>query len=99
MKIPSHSGSIFFNYKKIFLTVLQAVCDANYRFTVIEVGGYGRQSDGVTFQSLHLFKFISKKQLNVPTKQCLLHTQIHMPFVFIKDEAYPLQENHIVDKL
>lgn len=90
---PSHSGSMFFNYKKFFSIVLQAVCDANYRFSVVEVGGYGRQSDGGTFQSSALFKLLSKKQLNIPTEQCLPHTEISMPFVFIADEAYPLQEN------
>ncbi|XP_050292833.1 uncharacterized protein LOC126733542 [Anthonomus grandis grandis] len=93
IKCPSHSGSMFFNYKKFFSIVLQAVCDANYRFTVIEVRGYGRQSDGGTFQSSAFSKLLSKKQLNVPTEQSLPHTQIRMPFVFIADEAYPLQEN------
>lgn len=93
IKCPSHSGSMFYNYKKFFSIVLQAVCDANYKFSVIEVGGYGRQSDGGTFQSSALFKLLSKKQLNIPTEQCLPHTQIRMPFVFIADEAYPLQEN------
>ena len=53
------------------------------------MGGYGRHSDGGTFGQIS-FK---KKQLNMPTEQCQLHTQIHMPFVFIADEAYPLRKN------
>lgn len=44
-------------------------------------------------QSSALFKLLSKKQLNLPTEQCLPHTQIRMQFVFMADEAYPLQVN------
>lgn len=93
MVCPSHSGSMYFNYKKFFSLVLQAVCDANYRFTIIDVGGYGRQSDGGTFQSSSMFKLLSKNHLNIPEDECLPNTPIRMPFVFIADEAYPLQYN------
>jgi len=36
----------FFNYKKTFYFVLLALVDADYRFTYIEVGDFGRASDG-----------------------------------------------------
>jgi len=48
IRCPPHSGSMFNNYKKYFSIVLQGVADANCKFIAIEVGGYGKQSDGGT---------------------------------------------------
>lgn len=46
IKCPAHSGSMYFNYKKTFSIVLQGVADDHYKFLFIDVGGFGKQSDG-----------------------------------------------------
>nr|CAH7754475.1 unnamed protein product [Callosobruchus chinensis] len=45
IKYPSHSGSMFFNYKHYFSIVLQGLVDDHYRFISIDVGGYGKQKN------------------------------------------------------
>lgn len=87
---PNNSGSMFFNYKKYFSIVLQGVADASYKFITVDVGGYGKQSDGGTFQASDLYKLLNNKQLDIPEPSNLPQTNIKTPFVLIGDEAYPL---------
>nr|CAI5849742.1 unnamed protein product [Callosobruchus analis] len=74
---PKNSGSMYYNYKSFYSVVLQGVADANYKFIAVDVGGYGKQSDGGTFQASDFYEFLTRKN----TKAL---------FVFISDEAYPL---------
>lgn len=48
----THFGTMYYNYKHFFSISLQGVSDANYKFIFIDVGAYGKQSDGGTFQLL-----------------------------------------------
>ena len=56
IQAPARSGSNFFNYKKCFSIVLLAVCNANYEFTLVDIGEAGRQSNGGVYSSKQLPK-------------------------------------------
>ena len=73
IKCPPHSGSMYFNYKHFFSIVLQGVADDHYRFTCIDVGGYGKHSDSGTFKASSLGVLLDANKLDLPCS-CLLYT-------------------------
>lgn len=88
---PPRSGSQYYNYKHFFSLVLQAVSDADYKFSVIEIGGRGRQSDGGTFHFSKLNELFTNNRFNLPPPKTLPGSNILCPHVLVGDEAYPLK--------
>ena len=91
MKTPSLSGSLYWNYKGYPSIVFIAVVDAFSRYTVIKVGAYGSSSDGGIFQNTRFYQQLSENTLNVPMDNPIPGTDTVMPYVFIGDEAFPLE--------
>lgn len=48
---PKHAGSMFWNYKQRDSIVLLAVCDAAYKFILVDIGQPGSNSDGGIWDS------------------------------------------------
>lgn len=88
---PFNSGSLYFNYKKTFSIVLLALVDANYRFIAVDIGSYGKNSDGGIFANSKLGKCLARDKLNVPGERKLPNTDTVMPHVIVGDEAFPLK--------
>ena len=102
MQAPTNAGSTFFNYKGTHSIVLLAVCDAHYRFLVVDVGDKGRQSDGGVFSNSEFGQALENQSLPLPSS-CPLPgttpTSLPLPFVFVADEAFPLKENLLPSQL
>ena len=94
MQAPNNSGSLHFNYKKTHSIVLLAVVDANYNFIIVDVGAYGRQSDASVFANSAFGKKLKNNKLPLPEEKPLPRTMgPQMPFIFVGDEAFPLQQH------
>lgn len=89
-EVPSKLRLHVFNYKNFFSVVLQAAVDARYKFIAIDVGGYGKQSDGGTFQASGLYQSVMDKTIILPDPAPLPQSDVVAPYVFVADEAYPL---------
>lgn len=93
IQCPPNSGSQYFCYKGTFSVVLLALCDGRYRFTFVDIGGYGRQSDGGTLASSALGKALAEETINFPEATFLPGTDTLCPHVIVADEAFPQRIN------
>ena len=93
IQCPPRGGSKYFNYKKFHSIVLMAVVNANYEFTMVDVGDYGRLSDGSVFGSCDLGIAIEQQRLNMPPPRVLPGSNVKFPYVFVGDDAFPLKTN------
>lgn len=95
MRAPKNSGSLFYNYKGTFSTVLLAISDARYRIIYADVGSYGGQSDGGIFDRSDFKKALESGQLHLPEPARLNKSAFIAPYFFIADAAFPLLPNLI----
>ncbi|KAL1268540.1 hypothetical protein QQF64_033903 [Cirrhinus molitorella] len=87
-----NSGSLFYNYKGTYSVVLLAVVDAQYCFRVVDVGSYGRTSDGGALANSTFGQSFRNGTLGLP-QDALLPGAEHLgpqPHVFVANEAFPL---------
>ncbi|MGH0160334.1 UNVERIFIED_CONTAM: hypothetical protein FKN15_068990 [Acipenser sinensis] len=70
-----------------------ALVDADYRFCVIQVGDFGRTSDGGVFASSALGRGMEVKTMNVLSDTYLPGAEqlCKMPYVIVGDAAFPLK--------
>ncbi|XP_051156182.1 uncharacterized protein LOC127278490 [Leptopilina boulardi] len=93
MQAQPHSGSINFNYKHHHSLNLLAVCDADYKFIAIDVGGRGRESDGGVLRKSNLGEMIFEGSLNLPPPSEIFPGGPVVPYYCVADEAFPLHPN------
>ena len=72
-----------------------AVCDAKYKFTLVDLEDTGRQSDGSVNTKSHLGYAIENGLLDIPQPSKLPQSERMLPYVFIGDDAFGLK-NHLM---
>lgn len=65
IKCPKKSGSTYFSYLKKFSIVLLAIVDPEYKFICIDVGGYGKNSDGGIFEASSMGRKFANGNMNI----------------------------------
>ncbi|KAJ4942921.1 hypothetical protein JOQ06_005433 [Pogonophryne albipinna] len=92
---PANSGSLYFNYKSSHSLVLLAVVDAQYLFRVVDVGGFGRSSDGGSLRNSAFGESLRDGSLQLPPDTVIPGAERLglLAHVFVGDEAFPLLDN------
>ncbi|KAK5898234.1 hypothetical protein CgunFtcFv8_015670 [Champsocephalus gunnari] len=95
IQAPANSGSLYFNYKSTHSLVLLAVVDAQYLFRVVDVGGFGRSSDGGSLRNSAFGEGLRDGSLQLPPDTLIPAAERLglLPHVFVGDEAFPLLDN------
>nr|XP_050031089.2 uncharacterized protein LOC126527339 [Dermacentor andersoni] len=93
IEAPGNSGTLFHDYKGHFSTILLAVCDARYRFTLADIGECGSRGDAGLFGECHIGQKQNDGQLGIPPDSKVPGAPMKLPYVFLGDETFPLLKN------
>lgn len=88
---PKLSGSLFYNYKNSFSSLVLAMCDSNYKFIYVDIGSAGREGDASVFTQSKLFKALEEDSLHIPPPHLIPGSQTTLPHVIVGDEAFPMR--------
>ena len=91
IQAPPKSGSNFFNYKHFFSIVLQGVADSDLKFIAVEVGAFGKESDGGIFARSDTKLYFEQNSMGLPDTVPLPDSSASIPYVLLGDAAYPLK--------
>lgn len=90
---PPNGGSQYYNFKGRHSIVFLAACDANYCFTMADIGAYGSQSDGGILAESSFGKLLFDDKLPIPPPSLLPNSSETFPYFFVGDNAFPLHPN------
>lgn len=63
IKCPINAGSTYYNYKGSHSIVLVTIVDVDYKLITIDIGSFGRNSDGGIFSNSIIGKKLHNKTL------------------------------------
>lgn len=70
--------------------MLLAICDAKYMFSFVDIGAYGRRSDGGIFRDSNVGQKFYNGEMGLPKSRKLTVDGDPMPYVLVGDEAFQL---------
>lgn len=92
-----NSGSMHFNYKHYYSVVLLAVVDADYKFIFVDIGAYGKDCDSSILQRTEFWEKLTNGKLNIPNARPLTPGGLKVPYVFVGDNAFAMNEHILKD--
>ena len=84
---------MFYNYKGTFSVVHVALVNADYKFTCVDIGDYGSNSDGGIFKNSKFGQAFMNNELGIPGPKTLDNWPEWgvLPHCIVADEAFPLR--------
>ena len=93
IECPKLSGTLYYNYKGFFSMVLQAISDANYCFTLFDLGQYGSNNDSGVLANSQMGQMFEDDLLHVPPDTKLQKDDLRgCPYFLLEDEIFPLKK-------
>ena len=80
IQCPKLSGTQFYNYKGFFSIVLLAVCDANYCFTLFDLGQYGSNNDSGILSNSVMGDLLENGKLRIPKSRIINENVGALPY-------------------
>ena len=74
---------------------LLAVCNADYEFTLTDIGEAGRESDGGVFSNSNLGYAVVNDLLDLPEPENVNDSDFTLPFVFIGYDVFSMRTNTV----
>ena len=71
IEYPKKTGSLYYNFKSFYSFVLLALCDAQYCFTLYDLGQYGSDNDSGIFMNSQMGSLLEKNQMQFPEPENL----------------------------
>lgn len=71
--------------------MLLAVCDSMHRFTYVNIGGFGSESDGGIFRNSNLGQMLESGEFNIPDPEFVQGSEMRIPYFLLGDAAFPLK--------
>ena len=91
IQCPPGAGSANFSYKGHHSRQLMAICDANYKFLMVDFGQEGSMHDSTVFAQSQMGIGFLSSQHNIPEETTLPFSAIEMPYFLVGDEAFQLE--------
>ena len=89
---PANSGTLFHNYKGFFSIVLLAICDANYCFTLVDIGQIGSNNDSGVLANSSIGKQFEENRMKLPAGRHVPDCPYSsLPYYLVGDEIFTLK--------
>ena len=90
---PKLSGTVYHNYKGFFSIVLLAICDANYYFTLFDLGQFGSNNDIGVLASSQMGEMFEDELLHLPEDRKLNDSDNEsLAYFLLEDEIFLLKK-------
>ena len=93
MFAPPNEGSNYYNYKKTHCIVLLGVCDARYKYILVDIGDTSRQSDGSVYANSKLGYAIENNLFSIYRGKKRPNSAKVLPYAFVGDYAFSLKRH------
>ena len=90
---PKLSGTVYHNCKGFFSIVLLAICDANYCFTLFDLGQFGSNNDTGVLASSQMDEMFEDELLHLPEDRKLNDSDNEsLAYFLLEDEIFLLKK-------